>query len=199
MKNARRTVGVVTALGLTLVASGAVANDIPVIPKVKTRVSVKAIPIAPPLTFVDGENTFFGLTLPRETPPPCTDTGKASAKIVAAGGVLTATIKVANKPNLSAVVNQTVTISSRLHADGCTTDYVIPELTFSGAGQGLPPVTLVGGKATFIVTSTQIINANPGLFVVPRPLCPSDIFTIHHRLEINGCWYEAVFTIHHAG
>jgi hypothetical protein len=166
---------------------------------VKTKVSAKAIPIAPPLTAVDGSSVFFGLTLPRQTPAPCLGQGKASAKIVAAVGDITATIKVQDKLNLSAVVQQQVSIQGRLHDDGCNTEYTIPELTFAGPAQGLPDVPLFNGTALFTVTSNQIESANPGIFPVPRPLCPSDIFTIRHRLIINGCWYEAVFTIHYSG
>lgn len=176
------------------------ANDIPPLSKVKTKVSAKAVPIAPPLTGVDGSSSFFGLTLPRQVPVPCLGQAKASAKIIAAGGSLTATLKVGDKlpANASALVQQQVTIQGRIHEDGCNNEFSIPELTFAGPAQGLPDVPLVAGKAVFTVTSNQILASNPGIFPVPRPLCPSDIITIRHRLIINGCWYEALFTIHHA-
>jgi hypothetical protein len=176
------------------------ANDIPPLYKVKTKVSAKAIPIAPPLTSVDGNSVFFGLTLPRQVPAPCNGQAKASAKIAAAFGDLTATIKVTDKANPGGTVAQQVEVQGRIHDDGCNQEFTIPALTFAGPAQGLPNVALdPAGKATFTVTSNQIETANPGIFPAPRPLCPSDIFTIRHRLIINGCWYEAIFTIHHAG
>jgi len=175
------------------------ANDLPPPFKVKTKVSAKAIAVAPPLTGVDGADAFFGLTLPRQTPPPCNGQGRASAKITAAAGSVTAVIKVQDKLNPAAVVNQQVSIRGRIHRDGCDQSFVIPELTFAGPAQGLPSVPLVDGKAIITVTSDQIQSANPGIFPVPRALCPSDVYTIRHQLEINGCYYEATFTIHHAG
>lgn len=187
------------AAAIALLASGALATDLPVIPGVKTKVSVKAVPIVCPFSSPDTSANFFGLALPAVTGTPCLGKGKAKAKIVAAAGSVTATIKVQDKANPAGVVNQTVTIHGRLHDDGCNATYVIPELTFSGPAQGLPSVPLVNGKALITVTSDQIFSANPGIFPVPRPLCPSDIFTIRHLLEINGCCYEATFTIHHAG
>jgi hypothetical protein len=187
------------AAAAALMVSGALANDVPVIPRVKTKVSVKAIPIVCPLTNVDGNSTFFGQSLPRQNVIPCLGLGQAKAKIVAEAGSVVAVIKVQDKANPNAVVSQQVAIQARLHDDGCTTDYIIPELTFAGPSQGLPDAQLVDGRALITVTSDQILNGNPGLFPSPRPLCPSDVYTSRHRLIINGCWYEAVFTIHHAG
>jgi hypothetical protein len=189
------------AAAIAVLASGAIATDLPVIPGVKTKLSVKAIPIVCPLTGVDGQATFFGLTLPTQSPPPCLGkAAKASAKIVASAGTVTATIKVSDKEHPNDPIDQTVTLQSRLHPDGCgPPDSILPQLTFSGAGQGLPPGQLVNGKAVITVTSDQILNGNPGLFPSPRPLCPSDVFTIIHLLRINGCCYQAIFTVHHAG
>src|SRR5262245_46178845 len=138
MKTVRVRFSAVGAAVLALTVSSARANDLPIIPGVKTKLSVKAIPVVPPLTAVDGNSTFFGLTLPRQTPPPCAGKGLAKAKIVAASGTVTATIKVSDKLNPSATVNQQVSIQGRLHDDGCNSSWIIPQLTFAGPSQGLP-------------------------------------------------------------
>ncbi len=208
MKPTRLALAAGTAAAMALAASGALANDLALIPGVKTTLSVKAIPVAPPLlSFSDPTmRTFFGQPFLPSTPAvPCDAAlkrpAKVSAKIVAAGGTLTATLtaRQGRGGNPDAVIHQTVILRSRLHPDGCgPPDALIPELTFNGPVQGLPDVTLVKGKAKFVVTSDQLLQANQLLFPAPRPLCPSDIFTIRHLLEIDGCWYEAIFTVHHA-
>lgn len=197
----KRSLGFAIACLLVASAGPGSANDIPPLYKVKQKVSVKAIPIAPPLTAVDGNSTFFGLTLPRQVPAPCNGQAKASAKVaIVAPGELLATIKVGDKLNPGASVDQYVEVQGRIHDDGCNQEFTIPALTFAGPSQGLPTQSLDAvGKAVFTVTSQQIENANPGIFPSPRPLCPSDIITIRHRLIINGCWYEAIFTIHNTG
>ncbi len=205
MKPIRLALAAVSAAAMALAASGARANDVTVIPGVKTTLSVKAIPVAPrEKFFTESTRVFFGLAFPSTPAVPCdvVKPAKVSAKIVAAGGTVTANITVVQGKggNPSAVIRQIVILWSRLHPDGCgPPDSVIPGLEFDGPEAGLPDVTLVNGKAKFTVTSDQILQANPIYFPAPRALCPSDIFTIEHWLEIGGCWYKATFTVHHAG
>jgi hypothetical protein len=201
MKTVRFAFAALTAAVLAHVPAWALEEKPSAIPGIRARLMVRASPVVGPLEG-SGDQTleFFGRSLPSRPAMPCTAprSARVSEAVVVADGRIAASVSVAQGRggDPSAVVHQAMVLRARLRPDGCgLPESLIPEIELEGPAQGLPDVPLVDGKARFDVTSADLLAANPSLFPTPRPLCSGDTVTIRHLFEIDGCWYESLFTV----
>ena len=146
---------------------------------------------------------FFGRKLASAPAPVCAGSSPAHIRevVAATDGEVTAHVSIARGRggSRSALVHQSMVVQARLRPDGCgLPESLLPEIELEGPAQGLPDVPIVDGRATFAVSSTQLLVANPDLFPAPRPLCPGDTVTVRHRFTIDGCSYESQFTVRNA-